>query len=160
VLFTVRGHHLEQQALESTHESLLSLREMPEGLLSQSLFVDQGLDKQGQVPISSHGRPDRAWQRVGRRPVDRVAQPGRYPPQQALVAFLVLEHASHEQDNDRVAAGLSEILALTERPNLERHMTFKCIEQEEERLSTWVAIADEVAGDPTLPVFREYFSAN
>src|SRR5438874_2675129 len=70
------------------------------------------------------------------------------------MAFLVLEDESHHQGNARITARLRQMRILSERFELERRVTFNRTEQADICLATWIAIADEVGGDPTEHVFQ------
>ena len=115
MLFAVHGHHFQQQAAQATTQPFLALRQTTQRLGAGLLLVDQGAGEPGQILTGRANWCGHAGQCVGRiRPVQCVAQRRRNPVQQAMVAFLVLEDESHHQGNDRVTAGLSEMLVLTE----------------------------------------------
>src|SRR5579859_2361641 len=160
VFFAIHGHHFQQQAVQSTTQALFALRETAQRLRARLFFFDQSPRQRWQVFVCGLGRCGSSGQCVRRvRPIQRVPQCGGNPPQESVVAFLVVEDEPHYQRNDRVTADLSEMLVLTECLDFERRVTINRIEQADECLSTWVVLANDVSSDRIQRISQGYHPA-
>jgi len=71
-----------------------------------------------------------------------------------VVTLLVLENQAHHQRDDRVTAGLGDVLVLTERVGLQCGVSLDRVEQADERFTAGVALTEDIRAYPSNHVIH------